>query len=357
MTLTFGIEIETCNVDYPVVKRELDRLGVKGFLSKYDGTPAVDAEIVLAPITLCAVGKEYIQNICNALTRIGCGVNRECGLHVHVGNAELDTSISNAVDYTTKSIRHLHENRSFLSQHKSETIPFVVWSDVSWRWQRQQDTINTMFPRSRTNNRYCMPLRADTVSNANTIEQLNHGKFFAINFETWRNGTVEFRQHSGTVEFDKIWNWLNFLNNFISWTIEHRVEHGERTIVQDTPVMPFRAGARVGVQYTMMRTNNGATTREIMDATGCSEQRVRAAVSEIRQRVGDSAVVTHTQQANGASYGSGTDHTRYQVLETVETQSDGATIMPENRIGIPSIWAGLDDSDYELWQNRITSLR
>ena len=50
-----------------------------------------------------------------------------------------------------------------------------------------------------------------------------------------------------------------------------------------------------------------------------SEQRVRAAVSEIRQRVGDSAVVTHTQQSNGARYGDGTDLTRYQVLQTIES--------------------------------------
>ena len=74
----------------------------------------------------------------------------------------------------------------------------------------------------------------------------------------------------------------------------------------------------------MMRNDNGGvSTRDIMDATGCSEQRVRAAVTEIRQRVGESAVVTHTQQSNGASYGDGTDHTRYEVLTAFQT-TDGA---------------------------------
>ena len=106
----------------------------------------------------------------------------------------------------------------------------------------------------------------------------------------------------------------------------------------------------------MMRNDNGATTRDIMDATGCSEQRVRAAVSEIRQRVGDAAVVTHTQQSNGARYGDGTDLTRYQVLQTIETETSGVTLLPENRIGIPSIWAGLVDSEFEHWQNRIDEL-
>ena len=106
----------------------------------------------------------------------------------------------------------------------------------------------------------------------------------------------------------------------------------------------------------MMRNDNGATTRDIMDATGCSEQRVRAAVSEIRNRVGDNAVVTHTQQSNGASYGDGTDHTRYQVLQTIEQQTGGVALLPENRIGIASVWAGLSDELFEYWNDRIDEL-
>ena len=200
-------------------------------------------------------------------------------------------------------------------------------------------------------------MNATKIENANTISELNHSKFYTINLDTWRNGTIEFRQHSGTIEANKIWRWLQFLDNFVNWTIEARVEHGETSTTIETPTTPFRNGSRVGVQYTMMRPNNGVSTREIMDATGCSEQRVRAAVSEIRTRVGDAAVVTHTQQSNGASYGSGTDHTRYQVLQTIESETNGVTLLPENRIGIPSIWAGLDDSEFEWWQNRITLLR
>ena len=108
----------------------------------------------------------------------------------------------------------------------------------------------------------------------------------------------------------------------------------------------------------MMRTPDGATTRAIMDATGCSEQRVRAAVSEIRshEEVGQSAVVTHTQQSNGASYGDGTDYTRYQVLETYETQTQGTVLMPENRRGVASFWAGSNADHFTWWQDRIEKL-
>jgi hypothetical protein len=185
---------------------------------------------------------------------------------------------------------------------------------------------------------------------------LTFGKFTAVNLETWSRGTIEFRQASGTVEADKIINWTQFLLNLVDHTNTARVTSGSRTIVTETPEQPFRRGARVGVQYSMMRTLEGATTQEIMDATGCSEQRVRAAVSEIRNRVGDAAVVTNTQQANGASYGDGTAHTSYRVQLDFETTTDGATLLPDHRIGNPSIWAGLSDELFEWWHNRVETL-
>ena len=185
---------------------------------------------------------------------------------------------------------------------------------------------------------------------------MTFGKFTTINLQTWSRGTIEFRQASGTIEADKIINWVKFLLNLVDHTNANRVENGNRTIVTDTPEQPFRRGARVGVQYTMMRSDGGATTQEIMDATGCSEQRVRAAVSEIRSRVGDAAVVTSTQQANGARYGDGTHHTSYTVLFSFETQGSGAQLLPENRRGVESIWANVDDDLFEWWQNRITAL-
>jgi hypothetical protein len=355
MTLTFGIEIETCRNSVSNVQSALHNNGIKGCLVKPDGTPSVDAEIVLPPMPICQTAKQYLESVCTVLSNADCRINQSCGLHVHIGNAPL-ADTTHAARFTGDSILHTERTGRFLSEH-GEPFDFTIVKDLFVRWERQQDIINTMFPRSRTNNRYCKPLNATKIENANTISELNHSKFYTINLDTWRNGTIEFRQHSGTIEANKIWRWLQFLDNFVNWTIEARVEHGETSTTIETPTAPFRNGSRVGVQYTMMRNDNGATTRDIMDATGCSEQRVRAAVSEIRNRVGDNAVVTHTQQSNGARYGDGTDHTRYQVLQTIESETSGVTLLPENRIGIPSIWAGLDDSEFEWWQNRITLLR
>jgi len=89
MTLTYGIEIETCRNSVSTVQSALNDNGIKGCLVKPDGTPSVDAEIVLPPIALCQVGKEYLESVCRVLSDIGCRINQSCGLHVHVSNAPL----------------------------------------------------------------------------------------------------------------------------------------------------------------------------------------------------------------------------------------------------------------------------
>jgi len=358
MTHSFGIEIETSGASIAAIKREFSNRGIKGCDVKPDGTPAVDAEIVLPPLADCQVAFEYLESVCAAIAATGATVNRSCGLHVHISNAPLAEG-SNPATFTGDSISTKERTGRYLSRH-GDPLDAVAVKDIMLRYTAQQDTVDSMLPPSRRGNRYCMPLNARVIEQANDLNELTratHGKFSTINLTTWSRGTIEFRQHSGTIEAVKIWNWAQFILNLVNWTTVERVTSGARTIVTDTPLQPFRGGSRVGVQYTMMRNLRGATTREIMDATGCSEQRVRAAVSEIRTRVGDAAVVTHTQQSNGARYGDGTDLTRYQVLMQVETQSSGATLRPENRRGMASVWAGLSDELFEYWNTRIIELR
>ena len=358
MTHSFGIEIETSGATIVAIKRELNALGVKGCEVKPDGTPSVDAEIVLPPIADCQVAFEYLETVCTAIERAGATVNRQCGLHVHISNAPMT---GDAARFTGDSIAYKERTGRYMTgQYFGEPLDALAVKDILVRYTRMQPVVDSMLPASRRDNRYCRPHSLHRLDSAQTLEELTDatgGKFTTVNLTTWARGTIEFRQHSGTIEAQKIWNWCMLVLNIVTWTTTERVESGTRTIVTDTPDAPFRRNSRVGVQYTMMRTDSGATTRDIMDATGCSEQRVRAAVSEIRGRVGDSAVITHTQQANGARYGDGTDRTRYQVLESTETETSGAMYKPANRRGGESIWAGLSDNLFEYWNARILELR
>ena len=365
-----GIELETAGVSVQRIKDAFENENIKGCDVKPDGTPNVDAEIALPPLCLfnsdgtpCQVAYEYLTSVCRVLNRLGCRINSHCGLHVHVGIRPLDETQAQSHNWTGNSISTFHNTRRYYTEGLEDEISAVVWYDIAYRYSRQQHLINRILPPSRTNNRYCHPINLNNFDNLHandaTIEglkRLTRGKFSTINFETWSRGTVEFRQHSGTIEAEKIMSWCKLIRTIVNWSITDRVEIGSGSTTETTPENPFRNGSRVGVQYSLMRRLAGATTREIMDATGCSEQRVRAAVSEIRNRVGHSAVVTNTMQANGARYGDGTDHTSYEVLTEITVENSGTIMIPENRIGNASIWSNVCDDDFEYWQNRTTDL-
>jgi len=361
MDYTFGVEIETSGVSISQVKTEFTRRGIIGCKVVLDQTPTVDAEIVTPVYANSQVAREHLTTICDALASIGARVNSKCGLHVHIGNAPLNDNVTPA-QFTGTSIAYSERTGGYHTDH-ADPFDAVIVKDIMVRYTRMQTSrngINACLPESRRSNRMCQVLDLNTLERADTtitdLKAATYGKFSSINLQTWSNGTIEFRQHSGTIEADKIWAWFQFLLNLVTHTLENRVTSGSRAIVRDTPETPFRNGSRVGVQYTMMRVAGGVSTRDIMDCTGCSEQRVRAAVSEIRTRVGDAAVITHTQQANGASYGAGTDHTSYEVQTTFTEHTSGVTLMPDNSIGNASIWAGIPDEAFEWWQARIVAL-
>ena len=372
MFQTVGIEIETGGISPSRFGDMLRDRGINGFKSTYDSSPNVDAEIVTCPFVPNVSGWRYLKRLCDAINSIGREelgsqdrlINSGCGLHVHASNAFLNDGVD-LDDYNRQSIEAFGTHGSNYHTDHGQPFDFALLKDVVYRYARQQSVVSSMLANSRSNNRFCRPLlHISAIENASNLGNLtgvlegigDNGKFSAITTTTYTRGTIEFRQHQGTTDALKIQRWVQFILNMFTHSRENRLTSGSRTIVQETPVDPFRRNSRIGVQYAMMRTDSGATTRELMDSTGCSEQRVRAAVSEIRQRVGDNAVVTHTQQSNGARYGDGTDHTRYQVLKTVETQTTGMELLPENRRGVSSVWAGISDPCFEWWQDRISEL-
>jgi hypothetical protein len=108
--------------------------------------------------------------------------------------------------------------------------------------------------------------------------------------------------------------------------------------------------------WSLIRRDDGATTREIADATGWTAQTIRARISEMRREHGEQAVICHTQQAYGHSYGSSNgehDLNGYMVPATIERrQRDNGGLLPENQRGVSSIWAGLDDETFEYFNTR-----
>ena len=387
---TFSFEVEVRNerqggVDVQTMERGLRDRGITGYRVDRDGSGCT--EITPAPMAFGDKAINYINRLCDAINDIGRIergnhnklVNKICGLHVHMGAAFLADGVD-PDQFTEESLQYMTDTGEYLGALRGRrdaqreqrarlfADPFDVElvRDIVLRYFLNTTAINKIVTPSRRDNRYTWPLTkygrlsVEQINACNDVQELNQlvssieHKYTSVNLVPYaRLGTIEFRQHQGTTDADKIIKWCELLNNFILHSAENRLEQGTATTTEATPeTLPVRRGSRIAVQYDLMRTEQGATITEIMDATGCGENRVRSAVTEIRQRIGQSAVVTHTQQANGASYGDGTHHARYQVLPEVTVQGSGVQLKPENRRGGTSIWCGVSDERFEWWQQR-----
>ncbi len=360
----FGIEFETSGATPSRISNRFSRNGLTAAEFTVDCSAGVDAETVMMPLAPCEYTWDYIRECCAALNAAGADGGRGCGMHVHFSNAALLQM--DPEQFSRESIRHTADTGRLITQDRGSEFlgdPMTAGElkDIMCRYTAQQSVINSMHPRSRTNNRMTQQLRLADIERAGpTVRELReatHGKFGTINLQPWTTfGTIEFRQAAGTIDAEKAINWVKFVHNLITWTRTERFEESTATThtTPRTGASAFAAQARrIRMVYDMLRTANGASTQEIMLATGVAETSVRRMVSEIRNRVGDAAVVTHTQQAQGASYGDGTDLTRYQVLET---WTDG-TPTPTLRDNVnSSVWSGITDDDFDWWQDRIDAL-
>jgi hypothetical protein len=159
---------------------------------------------IKSPILSGAKGLRTLRRFCGHLVRLGVTVNRSCGLHVHVGITNAQKKFSN-----------------------DEILTIVK------RYSEHQDAINTFLARSRTvtegrsANGFCVPVDRVVTGLEGVKAQQGESRFAALGIDTIarygqhydrvsvsslnKYGTIEFRQHHGTVNGSKITNWIRFL--------------------------------------------------------------------------------------------------------------------------------------------------
>lgn len=206
---SFGVEIEFCySGRYDVLLAKLREAGLSANIEwdndhvSYSSWKIVEdcsvsngAELV-SPILRGEDGLEQIKKATKVLREAGCTVDRTCGLHVHV----------NAVECTVKQL-----------------------VNVLRRYAANEHTIDTYMPRSRRENRnsFCYTLRNMNFDRLETFEDMNrvgnnmrNGRFHKVNVSSFvRQGTIEFRHHSGTLNATKINNWVQFCIGFLEGSI------------------------------------------------------------------------------------------------------------------------------------------
>lgn len=117
-----------------------------------------------------------IKALCDKLNKIGCKVNKSCGLHVHF------------------DMRHITTARkvSVIAQRVAKVVP----------------ALKQMLPASRQDNEYC----SRVINRHSDSDNSRYGRYAFVNVKAYeRHQTLEIRGHSGTTDANKIINWIKIL--------------------------------------------------------------------------------------------------------------------------------------------------
>lgn len=200
----FGVEMEVTGVDRYDLERELRNRGLAVYNSNYthqvmsswkivtDASVAGGYELVSPPLQGRA-GLDQLKKACQALTAAGARVNMSCGLHVHHDVNDLNPTQFGRL--------------------------FRAWSN------NQRNTDGLVAP-SRRGSRWAAPLRADEVSHCEQLSSVDRvtasrhfgyvDRYRSLNVAAFpRYGTVEVRQHQGTINFKKIAAWIAYGQAFV----------------------------------------------------------------------------------------------------------------------------------------------
>lgn len=242
---TFGVEIEAYGVPRATLLAELRAQGLEVYEEGYNHTTRNHWKIVddasvhgqyafelVSPVLRGYEGLEDLARACRALKVTGAQVNASCGLHVHLG----------ADDLTVTNMRQLVRNYLVL-----------------------EGTIDQVMPANRRGsaNTYCQSLqRSRTMAEAErqilaatTFDELSRAanagsRYHKVNLQAYaRQSTIEFRQHSGSTDFEKISFWVKFLANLVDYS-------KARLVTPNLPVAEFTTFNQrdIATYYTRRRT-------------------------------------------------------------------------------------------------------
>jgi hypothetical protein len=281
---TFGVEIELFGLTKSQVQSILENIGVSVFVGSCierglpgvwkitsdssvvdaDGTLGSGIEVV-SPVLKGQNGLNQLRKVAAALEAHGARVNRTCGLHVHVG---------------AKGLTPLH-------------IQCILN-----RYSMMEEVIDSMMPRSRrgNDNHYCQSIRSLMSQDCSgllsrrwaSLEEMARSisrRYYKINLAAYlRHGTIEFRHHSGTVNPNKIVNWVLFCLNFV--TTSKPKASTIRSMARPAQKRGRKAGKRHEGLIKVMQAlldNTACATATLANITGYSESSIPAVISEIRR--------------------------------------------------------------------------
>jgi len=183
---------------------------------------------LVSPILKGLNGKRQLEIVLKVLNDLGCKVNRSCGLHVHhdvtdtmvKGKKEATVFLNNLIKFTCKFEHFIYRlispsrltgswcqpARSYFTNMRNADANLSQISKYIFKNVKDQcDDKYNRYGRGQTN--------------SYTPNTLQRGRYCGLNLKNiWTRGSVEFRYHQGTLNFDKIWSWVVLTQAIINVT-------------------------------------------------------------------------------------------------------------------------------------------
>lgn len=212
----FGVEFECglpSHIDRPTLRAALAAAGVTGWTIKGDGSINIagyqGVEIVSPPLR-GTDGEEQVRKVAAVLRNLNAKVNRTCGTHVHHDANDL------TVDQIKRAARSWFNNQPLIDGLVSESR------------------------RGPTSSFYCRPLTDDDIRRIENIRDLaamrgvTVDRYRTMNLTSYgRHGTIEIRQHQGTLDAEKVISWVRFGQAIIDTAKSQATPVATRTTIRE----------------------------------------------------------------------------------------------------------------------------
>jgi len=219
MPYKFGVEIECFGrIGKDALQSAIDNArGLGTWEVKYDGSVTGNGlEVISPPLAANNRSFKQVEKVCKILQDKGLKVDRSCGLHVHLSRGDGWTVGQVATIYR----RYGHFEREideYHSQSRRRSVNQYCQSVNENRLTRANvgNHFNqfTIRDNDRLQNYNSVYLRRDATTAL--MRATNYDRYYKVNLQSLSlHGTIEFRQHAGTIDKDKIINWTKFLIEF-----------------------------------------------------------------------------------------------------------------------------------------------
>lgn len=207
---SFGIEIECKGLSQLSAARALTAAGITAYDENYnhvvrphwkvvpDGSISGGCEVV-SPILSGEEGLAQVEAVMAALRAAGATVDTACGMHVHIDARDLtgDEFARTFAFYTERQdlmdllVAPSRRRNSFCRKYEAQTI----------------ESIKDVAKRETTTDRY-----GEVVEGKRAATRVHGDRYMTVNIQSYlTHGTIEFRQHQGTLNGVKATAWIKML--------------------------------------------------------------------------------------------------------------------------------------------------